>query len=84
MDRANAVEPAASLNRTKVEIRRAIEAEGIPYTYLVSNGFAGYLIYILNNFGDSFSASPPRDKIVILGDGNPKGIQKKLCPLPSF
>ena len=59
MDRANAVEPAASLNRTKVEIRRAIEAEGIPYTYLVSNGFAGYLNYILNNFGDSGSASPP-------------------------
>ncbi|CDP21550.1 unnamed protein product, partial [Coffea canephora] len=57
VDRANAVEPAASLNRTKVEIRRAIEAEGIPYTYLVSNGFAGYLNYILNNFGDSFSAS---------------------------
>ncbi|XP_027099653.2 phenylcoumaran benzylic ether reductase POP1 [Coffea arabica] len=77
VDRANAVEPAASLNRTKVEIRRAIEAEGIPYTYLVSNGFAGYLNYILNNFGDSFSASPPRDKIVILGDGNPKVVFTK-------
>ncbi|XP_027153979.1 isoflavone reductase homolog PCBER-like [Coffea eugenioides] len=78
VDRVHAVEPAASLCRTKVEIRRAIEAEGIPYTYLVSNGFAGYLNYILNNFGDSGSTSPPRDKIVILGDGNPKGIRKKL------
>ncbi|CDP07914.1 unnamed protein product [Coffea canephora] len=68
------VEPAASLYRTKAEIRRAVEAEGIPYTYLVSNGFAGYLNYFLNPFGDSSSASPPRDKIVILGDGNPKVI----------
>ncbi|XP_027156797.1 isoflavone reductase homolog PCBER-like, partial [Coffea eugenioides] len=73
VDRVHAVEPAASLCRTKVEIRRAIEAEGTPYTYLVFNGFAGYLNYILNNFGDSSSsASPPRDKIVILGDRNPK------------
>ncbi|XP_027099085.1 phenylcoumaran benzylic ether reductase Pyrc5-like [Coffea arabica] len=78
MDRVHAIEPAASLCRTKVEIRRAIEAEGIPYTYLVSNGFAGYLNYILNNFGDSSSASPPKDKIVILGDANPKGVRKEL------
>ncbi|XP_027068202.1 phenylcoumaran benzylic ether reductase Pyrc5 [Coffea arabica] len=66
------VEPASSLYRSKAEIRRAVEAEGIPYTYLVCNVFAGYLNYFLNPFGGSVSASPPRDKIVILGDGNPK------------
>ncbi|XP_027151077.1 isoflavone reductase homolog PCBER-like [Coffea eugenioides] len=71
------VEPAASLYRTKAEIRRAVEAEGLPYTYLVSNGFAGYLNYFLNPFGDFSSASPPRDKIVILGDGNPKVVFSK-------
>ncbi|KAK7826998.1 isoflavone reductase-like protein, partial [Quercus suber] len=51
-------------------------AKGDPYTYLVSNGFAGYF---LPNFGialtvgtRSFTASPPRDKVEIIGDGNSK------------
>ncbi|XP_027152145.1 isoflavone reductase homolog PCBER-like [Coffea eugenioides] len=78
------VEPAARLYRTKVEIRRAVEAEGIPYTYLVSNGFAGYLNYFLNPFGDSSSASPPRDKIVILDDGNPKVVFSKQEDIAAY
>ncbi|XP_027076463.2 phenylcoumaran benzylic ether reductase Pyrc5-like [Coffea arabica] len=71
-DRWHCVEPAASWYRIKAEIRRAVEAAGIPYTYLVSNGFAGYLNYFLNLFGDFGSATPPKDKIGILGDGNSK------------
>ena len=75
MDRLHGVvEPAASFYSSKAEIRRAVEAEGIPYTYLVCNVYAGYLNYFLNPFGGSVFASPPRDKIVIPGDGNLKGI----------
>ncbi|KAH9656733.1 Phenylcoumaran benzylic ether reductase 1 [Citrus sinensis] len=40
VDRVNAVEPAKSAFVTKAKIRRAVEAEGIPYTYVASNFFA--------------------------------------------
>ncbi|GMY11499.1 isoflavone reductase homolog PCBER-like [Fagus crenata] len=71
VDRVNAVEPAAHFFGVKASIRRSIEAEGVPYTYLVSNGFAGYF---LPNFGHADATAPPRDKVVIIGDGNPKAI----------
>jgi hypothetical protein len=71
VDRAHAIEPLASTLKLKAKIRRAIEAEGIPYTYLVSNGFAAFF---LRNFGQAGATAPPRDKVVIIGDGNPKGI----------
>lgn len=70
MDRTNAVEPAKSAFATKASIRRAIEAEGIPYTYVSSNFFSGYFLPSLNQPG---AAAPPRDKVVILGNGNLKG-----------
>ncbi|XP_030465520.1 eugenol synthase 1-like [Syzygium oleosum] len=69
VDRTNAVEPAATLFGTKAKIRRAIEAEGIPFTYVASNGFAGYFLPTLGQMG---AKAPPRDKITIIGDGNPK------------
>ncbi|MED6181181.1 hypothetical protein PIB30_017156 [Stylosanthes scabra] len=71
VDRHKAVEPAASLFEKKVKIRRAIEAEGIPYTYLISNGFASYY---LATMAQENATAPPKDKIVILGDGNVKAI----------
>ncbi|KAG2724919.1 hypothetical protein I3760_01G040900 [Carya illinoinensis] len=71
VDRVLAVEPAASLYKSKANIRRSIEAEGVPFTYIVSNGFAGYF---LPNFGQKGATVPPRDKVVITGDGNPKAI----------
>ncbi|KAF3949810.1 hypothetical protein CMV_024362 [Castanea mollissima] len=80
LDRAKAVDPIKHHLGVKASIRRSIEAEGIPYTYLVSNGFAGYF---LPNFGialtggsGSFTA-PPRDKVTIIGDGNTKVILSK-------
>nr|XP_023878439.1 isoflavone reductase-like protein isoform X3 [Quercus suber] len=81
VDRAKAVNPIEHHLRVKVSIRRSIEAKGDPYTYLVSNGFAGYF---LPNFGialtvgtRSFTASPPRDKVEIIGDGNLTAIFSK-------
>ncbi|GAU47253.1 hypothetical protein TSUD_243460 [Trifolium subterraneum] len=44
VDRHHAVEPVASFFAQKAQIRRAIEAEGIPYTYVSSNAFAGYFL----------------------------------------
>nr|XP_043635551.1 eugenol synthase 1-like [Erigeron canadensis] len=71
VDRQNAVEPAKSAFSGKVHIRRAIEAEGIPFTYVASNCFAGYFLPTLVQPGVT---APPRDKVTILGDGNPKAV----------
>ncbi|KAJ7966771.1 isoflavone reductase-like protein [Quillaja saponaria] len=76
VDRTNAVEPARSAFETKVKIRRAIEAEGIPHTYVSNNCFAGYFLPTLVQPG-AFAPPPPRDKVVILGDGNPKAVFNK-------
>ncbi|KAL9414873.1 hypothetical protein AB3S75_043186 [Citrus x aurantiifolia] len=74
VDRVNAVEPAKSAFVTKAKIRRAVEAEGIPYTYVASNFFAGYF---LPNLSQPGATAPPRDKVVIFGDGNPKAVYNK-------
>ncbi|CAK9315698.1 unnamed protein product [Citrullus colocynthis] len=74
VDRGHAVEPAKSAFNVKVQIRRAIEAAKIPYTYVSSNFFAGYFLPSLSQPG---ATTPPRDKVVILGDGNPKSIFNK-------
>ncbi|KAG6534602.1 phenylcoumaran benzylic ether reductase Pyrc5-like [Zingiber officinale] len=71
VDRVNAVEPAKSTFDIKVQIRRAVEASGIPYTYVSSNFFAGYFLPTL---GQAAVAGLPTDKVVILGDGNVKGV----------
>ncbi|KAL4559426.1 hypothetical protein LXL04_031564 [Taraxacum kok-saghyz] len=69
VDRQNAVEPASSTFSGKVQIRRAIEAEGIPFTYVASGCFAGYFLPTMVQPG---ATAPPRDKVTILGDGSPK------------
>ena len=71
VDRSHTVDPAKSIFAVKVTIRRAIEASGIPYTYVSSNYFAGYSLPTL---AQSDAMGPPKDKIVILGDGNTKAI----------
>ena len=71
VDRSNAEEPAKSLIQTKVDIRRLVESENIPYTYVVSNLFAGYFLPSLSHPGSP--PSPPRDSVIILGDGTTKG-----------
>lgn len=80
VDRINAVEPAKSIFAVKFQIRRAIEAAGIPYTYVSCNCFAGYFLPTLVQPG---ATAPPRDKVIIPGDGNIKGKSKKVpypCP----
>jgi hypothetical protein len=70
VDRVHAVEPAKSVFATKAEIRRKIEAEGIPYTYVVNNCFAGYFLPTL---AQPELTAPPREKVIIFGDGTAKG-----------
>ncbi|CAI9116771.1 OLC1v1018007C1 [Oldenlandia corymbosa var. corymbosa] len=71
VDRHAAVDPAKHIFVAKIQIRRAIEAAGIPYTYIVPNGFAGYFVPTLSQPG---ATSPSHDKVVIYGDGNTKAV----------
>ncbi|KAA8536093.1 hypothetical protein F0562_028571 [Nyssa sinensis] len=81
VDRVHAVEPAKTAFGIKAQIRRAIEAEGIPYTYVSSNFFSGYFLPSLSQPG---ATAPPRDKVVILGDGNPKAIYNKEDDIATY
>ncbi|KAL7207663.1 hypothetical protein ACSBR1_029584 [Camellia fascicularis] len=56
-DRHDAVEPAKSAFAVKAQIRRAIEAEGIPYTYVSANSFIGFFLPMLEQPG--IFALPP-------------------------
>ncbi|KAI5592187.1 hypothetical protein BDE02_04G135200 [Populus trichocarpa] len=81
VDRVHAVEPAKSAFATKANIRRAIEAQGIPFTYVSSNFFSGYFLPSLNQPG---ATAPPRDKVVIVGDGNPKAVFNKEDDIATY
>ncbi|KAM3710657.1 hypothetical protein ACJW31_01G047000 [Castanea mollissima] len=74
VDRVHAVDPAKTAFASKAQIRRAVEAEGIPFTFVSSNYFAGYFLPTLAQPGVT---APPRDKVVIPGDGHPKAIFNK-------
>ncbi|KAM3297306.1 hypothetical protein ACQJBY_039262 [Aegilops geniculata] len=73
VERAHTVDPAATLFAGKVSLRRLIEAEGIPHTYICCNAFAETY---LPSIGDvtAVGAGPPSDKITVLGDGDAKAV----------
>lgn len=71
VDRSHAVEPAKTRFAEKAKVRRAIEAHGIPYTYIITGCFAGYFLPTL---AQPEGTAPPRENVIILGDGTPKGI----------
>ncbi|CAO2815037.1 unnamed protein product [Amaranthus hypochondriacus] len=81
VDRTSAVEPAKSTFDIKVQIRRATEAAGIPYTFVSANLFAGYFI---PTFSQPGATAPPRDKVVILGDGNVTAVYNKEEDIGSY
>ena len=68
--RTHAVDEGHGLFDTKVQIRRTIEAEGIPHTFVVANFFTGHFLPTLSELRGITS---PIDTVVILGDGNTKG-----------
>ncbi|OVA07057.1 NmrA-like [Macleaya cordata] len=65
----------------KAEIRRIIEAEGIPYTYISCNFFTSYLLPSLIQPG---LKTPPRDKVRIFGDGNTKAVFMRESDIATF
>ncbi|CAL4977279.1 unnamed protein product [Urochloa decumbens] len=71
VDRLHTVDPAASLYAVKAKLRRLIEAEGIPHTFVSCNSFAETY---LPSIGDvtAIGAGPPASKITVLGDGDAK------------
>ncbi|XP_037444994.1 phenylcoumaran benzylic ether reductase Pyrc5-like isoform X2 [Triticum dicoccoides] len=73
VERVHTVDPAATLYAGKVSLRRLIEAEGIPHTYVCCNGFAETY---LPSIGDvtAVGAGPPSAKITVLGDGDAKAV----------
>ncbi|KAG5581684.1 hypothetical protein H5410_052311 [Solanum commersonii] len=75
VDRLHTVEPTKTTFNTEVQIRRAVEAEGIPFTYVVNFYCADFFLPNLAQPGHVVgpSAGPPKDKVIILGDGNAKG-----------
>ncbi|KAK1362355.1 Phenylcoumaran benzylic ether reductase 1 [Heracleum sosnowskyi] len=72
VDRTHAVEPAKTNFAEKAKVRRAIEAHGIPYTYIFTGCFAGYFLPALAQLPGG--TAPPREKVIILGDGTPKAV----------
>eukprot|EP00249_Psilotum_nudum_P030384 c42960_g1_i1 orf=376-1302(-) len=63
--------PAGNIFSDKRQIRRAVEAAGIPFTYFSANCFAGYF---LAGFAQYARFLPPKDSLLIYGDGNTKVI----------
>ncbi|KAJ4916192.1 NmrA-like negative transcriptional regulator family protein [Raphanus sativus] len=73
VDRTVAIEPTLSGFIMKAQIRRAIEAAEIPYTYVVSGGFAGYFVPSLGQCHLGLR-TPPTDRVSIFDSGDAKAI----------
>lgn len=73
VERVSTVDPAKALYAVKANLRRLIEAEAIPQTYISCNSFAETY---LPSIGDvtAVGAGPPANNITVLGDGNAKAV----------
>ncbi|KAG6389668.1 hypothetical protein SASPL_151141 [Salvia splendens] len=67
----HALEPGRVTFDEKMTVRKAIEAANIPYTYISANCFGGYFVGNLSQMG---TLLPPKDKVLIYGDGNAKAV----------
>ncbi|XP_018485733.1 pinoresinol reductase 1 [Raphanus sativus] len=65
----HALPPGRETFDQKMEVRHAIEAVGIPYTYVVGACFAAYFA---GNLSQMEALLPPKKKTNIYGDGNIK------------
>ncbi|EFJ14720.1 hypothetical protein SELMODRAFT_119771 [Selaginella moellendorffii] len=69
VDKVVCLKPAQEvLSDPKIRVRRAIEAAGIPFTYVITNAFAKFHFNMREENG---RLSPP-ERFVIYGDGNIK------------
>lgn len=67
-DRINALPPFEDVLQKKRKTRRAIEAAGLPYTYVSANSFAAYFIDYF------FHPQRPRDQVFVYGTGQAKAV----------
>lgn len=67
VDRVTALPPFQVLLDKKKKIRRAIEAAGIPHTFVVANCLTAYFVNYLLHPGED------RDEVTIYGDGTAYG-----------
>ncbi|XP_047151135.1 isoflavone reductase homolog [Vigna umbellata] len=67
----HALEPGRVTFDEKMTVRKAIEDANIPFTYISANCFAGYFVGNLSQMG---TLLPPRDKVILYGDGNVKAV----------
>ncbi|XP_042033889.1 isoflavone reductase homolog [Salvia splendens] len=67
----HALEPGRVTFDEKMTVRKAIEAANIPRTYISANCFGGYFVGNLSQMG---TLLPPKDKVLIYGDGNAKAV----------
>ena len=66
----NALEPGRITFDEKMRVRKAIEDAEIPFTYICSTAFAAYQA---GNLCQMQTLLPPKDKVLIYGDGNCQG-----------
>ena len=71
----NALEPGRVPFDDKMKVRKAIEDAKIPFTYVCGIGFAAYHAGNLCQMG---TLVPPRDKVLMYGDGNRKGMRLRI------
>ncbi|CAA7400872.1 unnamed protein product [Spirodela intermedia] len=81
VDRANPVEPGLRVYEEKRKVRRAVEAAGVPFTYICCNSIAGWPYY---EQYDHCEAVPPLEKFSIYGDGNMKAYFVACCDIGKF
>nr|P52581.1 RecName: Full=Isoflavone reductase homolog [Lupinus albus]AAB67729.1 isoflavone reductase-like protein [Lupinus albus] len=67
----HALEPGRVTFDEKMTVRKAIEEANIPFTYISANCFAGYFA---GNLSQMKTLLPPRDKVLLYGDGNVKPV----------
>ncbi|CAL0311768.1 unnamed protein product [Lupinus luteus] len=67
----HALEPGRVTFDEKMTVRKAIEEANIPFTYISANCFAGYFA---GNLSQMKTLLPPRDKVLLYGDGNVKAV----------
>ncbi|XP_020523143.1 isoflavone reductase-like protein [Amborella trichopoda] len=74
-------DPAGNFYIRKAHNRHVIKKEGIPHTFVSCNYFAGFL---LPQLAQPDLKAPPRDNIMIFGDGNRKAVFVKEEDVATF
>ena len=65
-----ALEPGKVTFDEKMVVRRAIEEAQIPHTYISANCFGTYFV---GNLAQMATLLPPKDNVLLYGDGTVKG-----------